>query len=206
MRTVGIQFLHRLLLCFAVALFACAARADELTVLWWQVGDWTDETETGESLRNVAVSRFDGTTTTAYDLGATAARIREVSTGTYLKIMDIDELGQPIDFTLDYIDVPMRWVADISGFSSGSPEYSFVIELGNYDDSSWSLLALSETATYADLAANHHIETASDYNPNPVAAWMPTSYVVPEPTSCLLVLIGTALLALRRRRGSSRRG
>ena len=204
MRTVGIQCLPSLLLCSAMALFACAACADGLTVLWWQVGDWTDETETGESLRNVVVSRIDGTTTTAYDLDATAARIREVSTGTYLKIMDIDEYGHPIDFTLDYIDVPMRWVADISSFSSGSPEYAFVIELGNYESGSWSMLAVSESATYTDLVNNGHIEVSGDYNPQVIAPWMPTAYVVPEPTSGVLVLVGAALLALRRRRGLGR--
>ena len=103
-------------------------------------------------------------------------------------------------FTLDAINVPMTWKADVSAYASGSPEYAFIIELGNWDGSNWSTLALSETASYADLVANNHIDTSSGYNPNPVAPWMPTSYVVPEPSSGLLLLVGAALLALRRRK------
>ena len=207
MQLVGKQICARLLFAFAAILLACAVRADGLTVLWWQVGDWLDDTPTGESLAQVPVERVNGGGwTTAQDIGVTHARIREVSTGTYLKILDMDDDGNTLDFTLDAIDVPMRWVADISDFASGSPEYAFIIELGNYDGSDWSTLALSEATSYADLAANHNIETASNYNPNPITPWMPTSYVVPEPTSGMLVLVGAALLALRRRRGASRRG
>ena len=100
----------------------------------------------------------------------------------------------------------MTWQADVSAFASGSPEYAFVIELGNLDGSAWSTLAVSETVTYADLAANSHIDNVSGYNPNPITPWEAQSYVVPEPTSGMLVLVGAALLALRRRRGALGRG
>ena len=205
----GRHIFVRLLLGLSATFAAYTALADGddgLKVLWWQVGDWLDDSETGESLADVSVKLISGGTTTAADLGVTHARIREVSSGSYLKIMDIDEDGNPIDFTLNAIDVPMRWVADISDFASGSPEYVFVIELGNYEGSSWSMLAVSETATYADLAANGNIITRSDYNPAYATPWMPMSYVVPEPTSGMLVFVGAALLALRRRRGALRRG
>ena len=200
MKVVGIHSFVRALCVSAAILLACTVHAEDYAVLWWQVGDFTDP----DSLENVEVERVDGGgKTTAADLGVGYARIREVTSGDYLYMLR-QETG---DFVLESINVPMTWVADVSKFASGSPEAAFVIELGNYDSgNNWSTLALSETATYADLVANNHIETASGYIPNPVAIWIPTSYVVPEPTSGLLVLIGTALLALRRRRGSSRRG
>ena len=206
MKAKEMRSMFRAIFCFAAVLLASTACADGdsgLMVLWWQVGDWQDETETGESLANVAVELVNGETSNAKALGVTHARIREVSTGALLPILDPDNVsGAP----LADMDVPMRWMADVSAYASGSPEYAFVIELGNYDGSNWATLAVSETATYADLSANGNIITSSDYNPQFATPWMPTAYVVPEPTSGMLVLVGAALLALRRRRGALRRG
>ncbi len=201
MAPVGKQLFARLLLGFAAIFLACAARAEDdgLRVLWWQVGDMTDPT----SLGDVNVQKVnDGGETTAADLGVTHARIREVSTDTYLKMLN----PATQTFTLDAINVPMTWKADVSAYASGSPEYAFVIELGNWDGSNWSTLAVSETVTYTSLEGSSHIDHVSGYNPNPITSWVASSYVVPEPTSGMLVLVGAALLALRRRRGALGRG
>ena len=198
----GKQLFARLLFGFAAILVACTLRAEDsgLCVLWWQVGDWTDP----DSLENVAVERVNGGgMTNAKDLGVTHARIREVSTGNPVLMLDPDTADT---YSLVAMDVPMTWLADVSAYASGSPEYAFVIELGNWDGSAWSTFAVSETVTYADLASNNHIDTTSGYNPNPITPWAPSSYVVPEPTSGMLVLVGAALLALRRRRGALGRG
>ena len=185
---------------FAALGGAFPAYADDgLKILWWQVGAddvWDDDV----ALQGVTVKLISGGTTTAYDLGVTEARIRETTTGTYLKMEDYTAPS----FDLDSSYVPTSWRADISAFDSGSPEYAFVIELGNYESGSWSMLAVSESATYTDLVNNGHIEVSGDYNPQVIAPWMPTAYVVPEPTSGVLVLVGAALLALRRRRGLGR--
>lgn len=184
---------------FAGAFSACA-EGDGLQVLWWQVGDWEDET--GASLGDVIVERLNnGGYTTAAELGVDSARIREVTTDTYLQILDIDEYGNTLDFTLDSMGVPMTWVADVSDFASGSAGYAFVIELGNYESGIWSTLAVSESASYADLYGNGHIVTSTGtYDPQYAAPWAPTSYVMPEPDSALLTLMGCALLALKRKR------
>ena len=202
MRTGG-HILVRALFGFAAILFASAAHADDfsedLTVLWWQVGDLTDPT----SLGNVAVEQVNGGgSTTAAAIGVEYARIREVNSGEYLYMLDPGGDG----FVLESINVPMTWVADVTKFASGSTEAAFMIELGNWDGSTWYTLAVSEVASYTDLAASLHVATSSAYNPNPALPWVATSYVVPEPTSGMLVLVGAALLALRRRRGALRRG
>ena len=193
----GKQLFARLLFCFAAIFLACTVRAEDdgLRVLWWQVGDVTDLTS---PLSDVAVERVNnGGMTTAADLGVTHARILEVSTGNTVLLLDPDTADT---YSLVAMDVPMTWLADVSAYASGSPEYAFIIELGNWDGSNWSTLALSETVSYADLAANSHIDGVSGVDPNQITPWNPTSYVVPEPSSGLLVLVGAALLALRRRK------
>ena len=189
------SFWKYLLLAFSLAIAASGRADDGPMVLWWQVGAEDDYTETGESLRNVQVEMRDGNYTTAYDIGANVARIKETSTGTYLDILD-PETGE---FSLESIDVPQVWAADVSAYAAGSPEYMFVIELGNYESGSWSTLAVSEAATYADLSGSRNIvQWDHGFSPQSGPAWNPTAYVVPEPNSGLLVLLGTLLLALRR--------
>ena len=180
--------------------FRC--HADGPMILWWQVGDEFDDTITGESLRDVMVTRGQSSVS-AYDLGVNAARIRETSTDTYLMMLNPEAIadGTTMLFDMDYMYVPTVWQADISDFSAGSPEYSFVIELGSYEDATWSTLAVSEASTYGELSsARYIVQSQGDYNPQPLAVWQPAAYSVPEPGSGTLVLVGMALLALRRRR------
>lgn len=74
-----------------------------------------------------------------------------------------------------------------------SSEYSsFIIELWN----DGKFVAQSETLSYA--AALAHIETGNSLAQ--IAAWAPVSYAIPEPNSAMLLLVGCAALALRRRR------
>ena len=203
MRVCG-QTIVRALFGFAAILLACAVHADDvdLAVLWWQVGLLPEE-DPDYTLGDLAVKRVNGDGwTTAEDIGVTHARIREVTSGDYLYMMNPDT-G---DYTLESINVPMTWVADVTKFASESTEAAFMIELGNYDSGQWATLAISEVVSYVDLYANNHIDIPSGVNPNPITPWMASSYVVPEPTSGMLVLVGAALLALRRRRAALRRG
>lgn len=190
-----------ILIAVAAILVPVYSRADGPMVLWWQVGDEFDDTPTGESLRNVMVT-WGPASVSAYDLGVNAARIRETSTGRYLMMLNPETLedGITMSFDMDYMYVPTVWQADISYFAAGSPEYSFVIELGSYEDETWSTLATSEPSTYGELSGRYIVPAQGGYLPNPGGVWVPAAYSVPEPGSGTLVLVGVALLALRRRR------
>lgn len=93
-------------------------------------------------------------------------------------------------------------VADLSGVSG--PITSFAVEFFNYNvlDGSLSLLGWTESITPDELVANGMIADFRDpkYPQASYAVWSPMEFAaVPEPTSGLLLLIGGALLALRRK-------
>ena len=101
--------------------------------------------------------------------------------------------------------VPTGNQSPLGDYTGTSPEYSFIIEIGNCrwdessDTTSWvETIAVSGATKYSDLSQYIH----TSFNPNPTAggAWAPTSYNVPEPSSGLLLLVGGGLLALKRRR------
>ena len=85
-------------------------------------------------------------------------------------------------------------------YSAGTPEYSFIVELGNIDSSdNWTTVATSAAKAYSDLG--DYIHQTFDINPGQLAVWTPAQFTaVPEPSGGLLTLMGVALLALRRRR------
>ena len=79
---------------------------------------------------------------------------------------------------------------------------SFAIELGNYNNGTWTTLATSGSYGYGELWAAGYTYTpsAGDLALATLTAWAPTAYSVPEPSSGLLMLLGASLLALKRRR------
>ena len=93
-------------------------------------------------------------------------------------------------------------VADLRGVSG--PITSFAVEFFNYNvlDGSLSLLGWTESITPDELLAQGKIADFRDpkYPQASYDIWSPTDFAaVPEPTSGLLLLIGGALLALRRK-------
>ncbi len=108
----------------------------------------------------------------------------------------LSEVGTFTDVALGYAG-PL-W-ADVTGYED--PAWSFMIELGNFDDSGtedvWTVMAYSEKATYDQL--RRFIQPGEIPDPT-MTPWQGGAYAVPEPTSGLLVMLGGALLALRRRR------
>ena len=101
--------------------------------------------------------------------------------------------------------VPTGNQSPLGDYTGTSPEYSFIIEIGNCrwdessDTTSWvETIAVSQAATYSDIT--RYIHTSFNMNPSMGEAWTPTTYNVPEPSGGLLMLIGGGLLALKRRR------
>lgn len=91
-------------------------------------------------------------------------------------------------------------VADLSGVSGTIT--SFAVEFFNYSDGSLSLLGWTESITPDELVAQGKIADFRDpkYPQASYDVWSPKEFAaVPEPTSGLLLLIGGALLALRRK-------
>lgn len=79
--------------------------------------------------------------------------------------------------------------------------YSFYIELLQWDDVSGSdtRKGVSAVSSYADLVENNHILRQGLSIPSNLAVWAPQTFAAPEPSSGLLLLIGSAILLLRRR-------
>jgi len=146
-----------------------------------------------------------------------AARIRvtggDITGDVFLDVYDSDgtlqsgsgALGIAFGETGGYwgAGVPTGNQSPVGNYSAGTPEYSFIIELGNVSwdgtTASWvETVAVSQSATYSDIS--RFIQTSFDPNPTAGAAWAPTTYNVPEPSSGLLLLVGGGLLLLRRRR------
>ncbi len=91
-------------------------------------------------------------------------------------------------------------VADLRGVSG--PITSFAVEFFNYSNGSLSLLGWTESITPDELLAQGKIADFRDpkYPQASYDVWSPKEFAaVPEPTSGLLLLIGGALLALRRK-------
>ncbi len=167
--------------------WAFAVCATEEAVLWWQVED-PDVTTFHEGVKS------------ASELGVTDARIRVTGKGADEYLM-MAPFGDDMP-TYSATGVPMTWYASvISPYNSAS--YSFMIELGNYDygTGEWTVLATSEVRSYKWLVdAGHIMENWDGHYPILQEIWIPDAYVVPEPSSGILLLIGGGLLALRRKR------
>ena len=177
---------------FALALSCEAAGGGE--VLWWMIG---------ENYGSITGTTEDGQTMTAAQLGVTDARIGyEDASGnrTYLTLYGIDDQGtvHALEGAAG-VGLPAEYFADLSGISDLG--YSFVLELGHWDNNQWINTSMEASATYQELVAGKHISNWDNTAPTYGTPWTPSNFsVVPEPSSGLMVLVGTALLMLRRKR------
>ena len=201
--------LKNTVLSIAAALLAAVSFAGEDDVLYWMVND------------SATVTSQDGATTSsiadflaAYDQPADssfAARVRVsgegVSDNTFLDLyypggsgdyfLELGDLGVELDyFGASGMQSPLG--------SYGSPEYSFIVEIGNVvwsdggSSGTWTTLATSEAASYSALGS--FVTQAFSLDIPQSAAWaQPAFAAVPEPSGGLLLLMGVAILALRRR-------
>ena len=203
--------LFKIAACAAGALTAGVAFAGDDVLYWMVDNSATVEKDGVTSLISSFFESYDAPEGSAF-----AARVR-VTGGTiqdgqdvfldlYIPGYGLDEGGG--EYGVEFSEVGGYWGAGVptgnqspSGdFSAGTPEYSFIVELGNIDSSdNWTTVATSAAATYSSLAT--YIHERFDVNPSSLATWTPTRFTIaPEPSSGLLTLMGFALLALRRRR------
>lgn len=88
-------------------------------------------------------------------------------------------------------------LAFYAGLVAPASSFSYLVELWN--DST--IVAQSEMLTYSETAAQHIATMSGAGGINPVTPWTAGGFsAVPEPNSALLMLIGCAALALRRRK------
>ncbi len=197
-------------LAFAI-LSATVASAAENDVLYWMVDE--NATVDGASISSF-FSSYDAPQDSTF-----AARVRvtggNITEDTFLDLYYYDEeLGNYStyagDLGVDFGDsgsgywgagVPDGNISPSGDYWAGSPEYSFIIELGNIANDEWTTVATSASETYSSLAETYMSQTF-DINPPKAGIWTPTQFtsVVPEPSSGVLVAMGLSLLALRRRR------
>lgn len=86
-------------------------------------------------------------------------------------------------------------LSDLKGY--GSSQYSFYVELYNTAGDS---VHKTQTVSYDSLLSSGYIATGGVLTPTVLASGGFNGASVPEPTSGVLLLVGGALLALRRRR------
>lgn len=121
------------------------------------------------------------------------AGVKDVTSGDYLDYATEDGV----------VEWPGAWQVDRGAFADGGvygslgddvSGHSFLIEL--YNDAG-AFLASSEMKAYGELAS---YIARSGVEREKLTPWNGGTFAVPEPTSGLMVLLGTALLALMRNR------
>ena len=168
---------RRMLTICLVVVGAYVANAGGEEVLWWQVPD------------DATVATFHQGDVKASDLGADEARII-TSDGNYLVIPPPDEQS---------LEIPMgqAWFAILPD----NPEsLTFMVELGNWESGNWTGIAQSRSYTYEQLQDYIIRDWSGPGYKTTMDPWKADGYMVPEPSSGILLLIGGGLLALRRKR------
>ncbi len=189
------------------ALWAVQAQASDY-LLYWQVED------------TAAIQWFDGTTisTVAEYTNLDGQKInmaRAVSStaenGLYIYYMDRGLQNYTMEFTEGGTGELFSYIGSFDS-PEGIAGLSFAIELGNWDNGTWTTLATTGMISYNDLTVlgqsegGSYILTADQgLNAPGFVPWNAQSYMVPEPSSGLLILIGAGLLALRRGRARAPR-
>ena len=199
---IGCKSLRLLTALIGAVLVGLSAFADDAGVLYWMVDDPAIVAPDGATYTIGSYS-----SPTVKDGKGDAAQVNAIRVAAYgggeTIYLDMYE-GSELVPGMDVVEVmqPGSWAgpmwADLGKLGTDYQTFTFAIELGYMSDdgSQWSVLAVSDTETYASLA--EFIHTAPAAFPKDLA-WNPNSYAVPEPSGALLMLFGAALMALRRK-------
>ena len=199
----------------ACALVASAVRGEVDSVLFWMVTDLKDPSSGlsewdlrylqepdgqggGGAFARIAVLDGDG------------GRLSRDGVDVYLDVWAEGGGASPDGVYLPSVDEAGNYVwesakptfADLSGYADADASYRFLIEIGLYDENDdWLVLAIAEnSATYQQLVERGHVSNSTLNAPEHGEWTGGVGYVVPEPSSGLLLLVGAGLLSLRRRR------
>ena len=192
--------------------FALAEGSD---VLYWMVdGSATINKWWSDEAGDAGIYNISQYFSSFYPEGSEfAARVRvtgdDITGDTFLQlyysggVIDDGEFGVDFENTVGGYwgaGVPTGNQSPSQDYSAGSPEYSFIVEIGNIVDDNWTTIATSKPAQYSELK-NDYIHETFDMSPSALKIWTPASFTaVPEPSGGLLTALGLAMLALRRKR------
>lgn len=204
------RFLTLVLACLSLGpvLADAAEDAGGETLILWMLDDPVIKEVNGGGSVKLATLEGRGA---AAGLGVNAVRVSATQDNgavVYLNLMSDDGLQSHIELPGTELDMDgnpsVFWgagptYADIAGYSFDA-SVSFAIELGNWsDDGTWLILAVSQSSTLEELRSKEYVfSSATDMQGH--LPWTGGAYVVPEPSSGLLLLVGAGLLSLRRRR------
>ena len=177
---------------FAIAITALLASSASANYLYWQVMD-NDSGSAFSSLSEDVLSSITHAQISVKDTDGST-----VASG----LASVERVGSSLEAaSASYID--------ISAVDLSDGAYSFFIELGTYESSTFSGKAISETITttageqWSSYAALNSaiVATAplSVSDLTSVTPWHGGTYSVPEPTSAMLMLFGAAFLGLKRK-------
>ncbi len=164
-------------------------------VLYWQV--------------NPSVTITGGSGELSWAYATLYAVASDSSTPTQLSSQKFDSSGTSSSASSyvdkDYFNVTSGDIIPAYATLSGTDYtgYSFYIELVNYDNNVVTGVARSESVSYSNLG--NALQDAANFNSNwssinAMGSNMTTFTAIPEPTSGLLLLVGAAVLGLRRKR------
>ena len=194
----------------AAAILSAGALLAEDGVLYWMVDSTAQVTPQGGGDATGIESFIQ-----AYEGAASgswfAARVRvtggDISGDVFLDLYDIDGSTYSGEYGVELGDMAGYWGAGvpdgnqspISAYSAGSPEYSFIVEIGNVYNDTWTTVAQSAASSYSSL--DDHIQPMFELFPQSATVWTPTQFSAgPEPSGGLLTAMGLTLRALRRKR------